>query len=62
MSERLVENQESKVPKKQRKLKVSEGKGQLCRILEDIKCIYGQKKVIGFHDMEFTHVYGDKTF
>lgn len=62
MSERPVENQESKVSKKQRKVKVSEEKGQLCRMLEDIKYVYGQKKFIGFNDMEFTHVYGDKTF
>lgn len=62
LSDRPVKKQESKVSKKQRKVKVSEEKGQLCRLLQDIKYVYGQKKVTEFNDMEFTHVYGDKTF
>lgn len=44
VSERPVKNQESKVSKKQRKVKVSEEKGQLCRLLEDTSMFMAKKR------------------
>lgn len=37
-------------------------KGELCRMLEDIKQVYDKKRSLDLMTMQVTYVYGDKMF